>query len=71
MGCFLGGVHDRSPELLCPLHIGLPLPSTSRELETDPKQLAEQCLLRSHPLETGRPQGRLSGIPQCRVTGTQ
>lgn len=39
MGCLLGGVHDRSPKLLGPLHIWLPLPGTSREV----KAQAEQC----------------------------
>lgn len=71
MGCFLGGVHDRSPELLCPLHIGLPLPSTSRELKTDPKQLAEQCLLRSHPLRDRQTPGEAvwdSSMPSRRHT---
>lgn len=40
MGCFFGGVHDSSPKLLCPLHIWLPLPSTSVELKTDPRHRA-------------------------------
>lgn len=42
MGCFLGGVHDSSPKLLCPFHIWLPLPSTSRESKTDARPRALQ-----------------------------
>lgn len=65
MGCFFGGVHDRSPELLCPFHIGLPLPSTSRELKTDPDNGLDGARLPSQPLagrQAGRQQGRLPGL---------
>ena len=40
MGCFLGGVHDSTPVLLCPFHIWLPLPSTPGEVMTNPRQKA-------------------------------
>lgn len=49
MGCFFGGVHDSSPKLFCPFHIWLPLPSTSRELKTNPRHRASTVLGSSVP----------------------
>ena len=71
VGRFLGGVHDRSPKLLCPFHIWLPLPRTSRELKTDPghRGLNRAWFLCSRSLSGGPRE--VPGILQSQVTDTQ
>lgn len=66
MGCFLGGVHDRSPKLLCPLHIWLPLPGTSEELNTQGRTVLGSC---SQSLR-GTDPGKVSWILHCQVPDT-
>lgn len=58
MGCFLGRVHDSSPKLLCPFHIWLPLPSTSRESKTDARPRALALGAPSHSLSGEQTLGR-------------
>lgn len=70
MGCFLGGVHHSSPKLLCPFHIWLPLPSTSRELKTDPRHRASTVRASSDPIHAPGGPRDVSASLQSLVTDT-